>query len=36
MMLHFCVASIIDNLPSCFLNLRLGTFFVCISESQDA
>jgi len=27
---------IIDNLPSCFLNLRLRTFFVCISESQDA
>jgi len=26
---------VVGELPSCFLNLLLKSFFVCISESQD-
>jgi len=26
---------VIGELPSCFMNLLLKSFFVCISESQD-
>jgi len=33
--LHSLFNRVVGELPSCFLNLLLTYFFICVSESQD-